>query len=138
MVKEGIPRMRGMRLRVVPGLKRVIPERELIQMVRRLYEIYGCVVASTQGYTHCKGVTKGTPDLYVQHTGAQKTWWHEVKREGSKLRPEQEQFLAREQSCDRPAYWGGIDAAELALLDAGIVERSRVNPKVLLRSVRDV
>jgi len=101
---------------------RRVPEKQVQAAVVRLYRTFGCVVHSLS-QPRATMQTEGLPDLYVQCPKRRAAFFHEVKAEGGKLRPEQSAFMARELECGREYVVGGVIGAKGQLIRLGLLAR---------------
>lgn len=91
-------------------LTRELTEREIQNLVVKLYRRCGCKVYPTSQYRISRQAL-GLPDLYVVHPAAG-DWWHEVKTPHGKQSKEQAEFQAVVEGTGLAYVLGGVSAAQ--------------------------
>lgn len=111
-------------------------EKAVQAQICALYRLAGCRIYSTSQYRPSH-VSVGIPDLLVRHPARGVSWWFEVKTYQPRgfswndratwhpkpLAPAQVVFATEAIQCGERHYWGGLPAAEDALIDLGLAMR---------------
>lgn len=111
-------------------------EKNVQALVTSLFKKAGCKVRSTSQY-RASHIAEGPADLIVTHRARRIGFWFEVKRpsgraynpafphagEPEPLRPAQQEFRDDCLAAGWSHYWGGVTAAEDALIEEGLGHR---------------